>query len=772
MNTSPETEEPLEPAQPNDVFPSRWLSSVLLLLFILAIGLGLRLYRLDEQSLWWDDYNGVAHLAKEDFLSSVIEARRMNPEGAPLYHVLQYAAAKWIGPDEYPQRALNVAISVFTIFLVYLLGRRFFGNAAGLVAALMFAMSPTHIHHAQSLRIYPLAVLIAAIALWSIERVLASRRAHWIWVNAAANGLFCLTHLFGLFGVLAQGAAVFLLLARRYPRALFHWAFIQFLCLLPATAWVYTMAPRSDGDFWHFTFPTPAAIVQNLFGDDIADFISEPTPWHIAFLGIDSRSEAFRQIMDYLMMAAAAAFIAWAAARLFCLWRRRADNGAVQESFQRHALLLCFWFLPVAFLLTLALLWRPVVYPRYTLYACLGLYLLAGAAVQRLHWPFLRGAVTGALCALYAYQLLFLLPVNTRTEWRQAAQDIAKKIQPNDIILVGAYGPTDINYKTFAYHTPPEFRHPILEARSAIDLLEQTRCHFLRHQDSEGLPTVWYVLNTHFGRANRPYIDHLIQENGIVMEFPLLYHGLEFIIVYRIINWPHMEPGAPIAQPPPPPYVPYQPYDYDADLAALGLSSDDEDLRYRIGRAWDDGFIFGDEVAIAREYAKLFAELRYFDLAMHCVGRVQELGGSDADTLHWYVQVNKGALNQAATIAFDLEPDNAFYRYKGVLLALTLIANGEIETGRSLYVAQREKNPDVIVPETDGILLSEHEDIHEAIIAYRRALLPHGRHDRTIYRILGLHEWVSACEPPWAPDALTPDNRRRIAEYFERDSRR
>ena len=56
-----------------------------------------RLWGLGEQSLAWDDYNGLVGLSEDSLLASVALARQVNPEGAPLYHVVQWLASLLIG---------------------------------------------------------------------------------------------------------------------------------------------------------------------------------------------------------------------------------------------------------------------------------------------------------------------------------------------------------------------------------------------------------------------------------------------------------------------------------------------------------------------------------------------------------------------------------------------------------------------------------------------------------------------------------------------------
>ena len=727
--------------------------TTLLLAAICLLGLALRLYRLEEQSLWWDDYNGLAHLTLEGFLASMQEARRVNPEGAPLYHVVQYAFAQVIGSGEYAQRLLNVFIGVATIPMVYAIGRSSFGVRAGLLAALLFAMSPPHIYHAQSLRIYPLAMLLSAAALLSMHRVLTQSSRRWVFLNALFNGLLCMTHLFGLFAVFAQGIAAILLLLPRQWKRFASWAFLQFVCLIPAVYWVAMMPQRTAGDFWHFSFPSLGDIAKDLVGDDLTDFAVNRAANPMEFLGLSLEVPWLAATMAYLLMGVSTAVAVWA---LFQVFMRRRDGGAGTKRDERQVsfvLMLCFWALPVLSLLCVAFFWRPVIYPRYTLYACLGLYVLAGGLLQALPAPRMRHGLVVVLIAAYAYQLALLLPSDTRTQWRPAARDIAAQAASGDIVLVGGTSWPDNSHRSFCYHLPASSRFPVSTAISIEDAMEQLRCHFA--QPDAG--TAWYVLNTHYFTLDPQIAYDYLEANGanFVQED---YPAEEYLKVYRVEGWPNAPEGSALVHPP----AHSRAEEMENRFRELGIEGAAPAFRRDFARAIERDVVLSNDIdAYIRVY---LACLRFhaLDSARECLERVEE---SSSEGLFWLIEFYgafaAGDLDAALTTLLALPHETISDSQARLQLEVTLWASGERDAALTSFeahrnVLNREQIP--MIPLYEALMLGSNDDFREAALEHRRQLRTHAyQGEGILYRAGGLESWISACHPQWSPGPVSPD---------------
>lgn len=752
-----------------------------LLAGIFLLALALRLYRLGEQSAWWDDYNGVAHLTVKGFFASMDEARRMNPEGAPFYHVVQWFASFVFGTGEYGQRLFNVLLSSSIVFVLYQLGRSAFGPAAGLLAALLFALSPTHIYHAQSLRIYPLEVFLAALGLLAFTRMLATDSVRWGRVNAVCNGLIAITHFMGLFAIVTQGVALLLLGRGRWP-LLLRWSLLQLLCLLPMLLLIVTMPHRPAGVFWHFQLPSAADVLFDLLGDDVHNppgvlvpgASGQNTPWSLRVAGIDSHAESTRRAFDLALMGAMGLIAALAALRLAFL--ARPGRGDAEATERRSIwIMLAYWAAPVLALTAMCYLWRPLMHARYTLYSCIGLYVLAGhVCMVYLRAPWLRRAAAAVLALLMGYQLLALLPVNTRTEWRDVAADIVREAGPDDIVLVGAYGPPDINLRTFNYHLPEGSRIPSLASGSVRWTVEQIRCHFLRHPEATPRPRAWFVYNTHFYMGDPEMYHSAFLANGMAFE-RRHYAGGETIILFQIVDWPGLTaetpllPGTVVPAPHRPPFDP----DHAADLLELPL--DRESAREAILRAWDDGTPGEGRQAYLNAFRSAFAAVGAYDLAEHCARAL--LAMSDGPDLMGEVSyaisvhLPQGRMDRAAEAILRGATGQPLPPEAHVVLAILLRASNEPALAQTAYAQAKRQITRYLrpaIPLLEAYVLGHPDDVEMAALAVRQALYPHWyAGDAFFAPLLGLAAWRSPCLPGWEVTPATPEQLEKLRALLD-----
>ena len=194
----------------------------IILLGILSLGAGLRLYGLGAKGLWYDE------LASANFLRfSAAEVVVRSAESAavhpPLYFLLLKVWALLLGNSEIGLRSLATACGILTILGVYSLVAELAefpgdepaisGGAASLAAALT-ALNPLQVQLSQQVRGYSLA---AALLTWggaALIRALRGERrcgVYWILASILATAA-CYTHHLAVISIASQGlfAAAFL----------------------------------------------------------------------------------------------------------------------------------------------------------------------------------------------------------------------------------------------------------------------------------------------------------------------------------------------------------------------------------------------------------------------------------------------------------------------------------------------------------------------------------------------------------------------------------
>ena len=150
----------------------RWSQVVLLALVLL--GFGLRLYRLDGQSMWSDEGLSLyrARQPLDKLLSNIITVDGIDTvdTNPPLYFLLLHYWRGVAGESVFGLRLLGALAGTMAVPLMYVLGKRAYGRLAGLAAALLLSISPFHVWQSQVLRNYGLLVTLNLMSVYGLFR--------------------------------------------------------------------------------------------------------------------------------------------------------------------------------------------------------------------------------------------------------------------------------------------------------------------------------------------------------------------------------------------------------------------------------------------------------------------------------------------------------------------------------------------------------------------------------------------------------------------------
>jgi mannosyltransferase len=127
----------------------------------------IRLHGLTAANLWLDEANSWQVASRS--WASLIGELRGSPVG-PLYFVLLKLWMSVFGGSAFALRAFSVLASIALIPAVYALGARLLSARAGVIAALLTALSPLELYFAQEARMYMLTSLVALLTFWAYVR--------------------------------------------------------------------------------------------------------------------------------------------------------------------------------------------------------------------------------------------------------------------------------------------------------------------------------------------------------------------------------------------------------------------------------------------------------------------------------------------------------------------------------------------------------------------------------------------------------------------------
>lgn len=159
----------------------RWLLAAEIgIVAVVAAGLVLRFWT--RSALWLDEALTVdiARLPLHDLPSY------LKRDGAPpLYYVLLHFWMKPFGDGDLAVRSLSGVLSVLTLPVVWVVGRRLGGRTVGWVSLAVLASAPFAVYYATEARMYSLVMFLTACGAWAVSRALERPR----WGNLVAVGV-------------------------------------------------------------------------------------------------------------------------------------------------------------------------------------------------------------------------------------------------------------------------------------------------------------------------------------------------------------------------------------------------------------------------------------------------------------------------------------------------------------------------------------------------------------------------------------------------------
>ncbi len=224
--------------------------SLFLLMGLLA-AFALRVYRLGDQNIWWDE--GLAIWAvRYGFAETTLwTAGDVHP---PLYFWLLWPWVRLAGESEFAARYLTVMVAMLTVAAMAPLGRRLGGRVVSGVAVYLLALSRFHIWWSQEMRMYALAAFAATLSFYFLLRWIAKSerplrslrplRSELAWAGATLAALY--TIYFSALLLVVQHLYVFIVGLRRANRwALWRrWLLIQGAALALWAPWLVLALPR------------------------------------------------------------------------------------------------------------------------------------------------------------------------------------------------------------------------------------------------------------------------------------------------------------------------------------------------------------------------------------------------------------------------------------------------------------------------------------------------------------------------------------------------
>ncbi len=330
----------------------------------------------------------------------------------PLMFWLVALDFKLFGVSIYGAKFWSAAFAVGVCLLTYLVGRRLFGETAGMLAGAMAATFPGVVPNAIDLRLDSAVSFLTVLAVYGALRAAQDERPRWLLLPGLAAGLGMMVKPSAALDAAALTAVT---LALWRPRLLVHPYLLGAVALaaLVAAPWHVAMAARHK-----------AVFTGTYFGEQI---------------GSRARPGAyfFTNVAGYLVGMASRALPWWPLAAYALVRRGRA--GLVQR---RGMTLAAAWFLAILVMMAVP----PLVYNRYVIPAYPAVALLAGWGLRSLLPQRARARVPAVLVgyALVVTCVLATVPFGIHTNGTRSfrlAKPMLDRVEPG--AAVAAYNPDE-----------------------------------------------------------------------------------------------------------------------------------------------------------------------------------------------------------------------------------------------------------------------------------------------------------------------------------------
>jgi len=385
--------------------------SLLIILFIILLsGASLRIYNLGTESLWSDEPHSIVS-AKQNSIRAIIDSVNVHEYHCPpFYYILLHYWIKYTGDNEFTLRLFSAIFGIFSIGIIFLIGKEIFNPQVGLISSLIFSLSIMEILYSQEIRTYAFFSFLVLISVYFFIKILKENKIRHYLLYFLSTLAMIYTLPFGFVVLFFQN--IFIIFSYdKYKKLIKSWFFGQlflFLFFIPEIPTFLKMFKKNY--VLNFIvlvekYSTPNILKNTLFTSLLLIFI----------------------------------FIVFVV--LLFYFREQIKSFIKNFKFKKYDYLFLFFLILVGiiyFYLT-PLLIRPIFLTRYSLFLMPFFYIIIAAGISKFNKP-LKILVILALILLSIYPLSIYYPETTKEDWRSASSYVERYSQKDDIVLLCSWG--------------------------------------------------------------------------------------------------------------------------------------------------------------------------------------------------------------------------------------------------------------------------------------------------------------------------------------------
>ncbi|MFN4247332.1 MAG: glycosyltransferase family 39 protein [Flavipsychrobacter sp.] len=180
----------------------------IILINLMLIGLVLRLWHIDYQSLWLDELYSIEEASTQRTLHWLFEYLKTTDQHPPLYYLFLRGWMSIVGYNEFTLRLPSAIAGTAAIYAAYRLGKEIFNARIGLIVALLATINFFGIHYSQDGRSYIFIFLLSCISYTQLVKLLKKPTLKGSLIYSLISLIMVYTHYFSIFFLFGQVAVV------------------------------------------------------------------------------------------------------------------------------------------------------------------------------------------------------------------------------------------------------------------------------------------------------------------------------------------------------------------------------------------------------------------------------------------------------------------------------------------------------------------------------------------------------------------------------------
>ena len=397
------------------------INSRIKILLIMFLGLSVRVFNLNGQGLCLPEVKVVcfAQMALST-LFDFTDAYR------PLYILIARPWIRVFGTNEIAVRMLPVLIGVFSLFLIYNVGRRLWDERTGLISAFILSLSVFHVYFSRHGKgVYALLVFLSLSSFILMLKIIENNKWSTHILNVLLHMFILLAHPFGIFWVATQNTCYFILNGSRDKKRWIISLFILTMLLIPWYFYVISFNPERDAG--NFSLPNLTVFPQLLE-------VFSCGGMHLASAGESYAMSPDNMVGSWLLM-----LIYISIFFLELLPSNRKAACPVKTfgcgDLRKRMTLLVWLMLPLILIFIYSRIIRPIYWPRYVIYAAPAYYLLIGNFISRLEVK--KRAIILLLIGLFSlFALKNVYYPERKGDIRDGVRFLEENLKDGDTIII------------------------------------------------------------------------------------------------------------------------------------------------------------------------------------------------------------------------------------------------------------------------------------------------------------------------------------------------